>query len=129
MYDAFTITRDEAKVVEANTGKQAKCRVWFHQRAGRVTASKFESAVCTDPMQPSVALIKSICYHTTSFKSAACEYGCKHEIDAHKEYEYVMKQHHQSFSVKESGSYVSICGSISRWYGHMHMLWHRSNRN
>ena len=103
VYDAFTITRDEAKVVEANTRKQAKCGIWFHQRAGRVTASKFKSAVHTDPTQPSASLVKSICYPTRSFKSAACEYGCKHENDARKEYEYVMKQQHQSFSVKESG--------------------------
>ena len=54
-------------------------------------------------MQPSVSLVKSICYPTRSFKSAACEYGCKHESDARKEYEYVMKQHHQLFTVKESG--------------------------
>ena len=103
VYDTFTITRDEAKVVEANTRRQAKCGIWFHQRAGRVTASKFKSAVHTDPTQPSVALVKSICYPTRSFKSAACEYGCKHETDACKEYEYTMKQQHQSLSVKESG--------------------------
>ena len=103
VYDTFTITRDEAKVVEANTRKQAKCGIWFHQRAGRVTASKFKSAVHTDPIQPSVTLVKSICYPTRSFKSAACEYGCKHETDARKEYEYAMKQQHQSLSVKESG--------------------------
>ena len=103
VYDTFTITRDEVKVVEANTRKQAKCGIWFHQRAGRVTASKFKNAVRTDPTQPSVSLIKSICYPTRSFKSAACEYGCKHENNARKEYEYAMKQQHQSFSVKESG--------------------------
>jgi len=62
VYNAFTITRDEAKVVEANTCKQSKCAVWFNQRAGRVTASKLKSAVCTDSMQPSVSLVKSICY-------------------------------------------------------------------
>ena len=54
-------------------------------------------------MQPSVSLVKSISYPTRSFKSAACEYGCKHESDARKEYEYVMKQQHQLFIVKESG--------------------------
>lgn len=84
VYDAFTITRDEAKVVEANTRKQAKCGIWFHQRAGRVTASKFKSAVHTNSTQPSVALIKSIYYPARVFKSAACEYGCKHESDARK---------------------------------------------
>ena len=67
------------------------------------SASKFKSAVHTDPTQPSVALVKSICYPMRSFKSAAYEYGCKHETDARKEYEYAMKQQHQSLSVKESG--------------------------
>lgn len=50
VYDSFTITRDEGKEVDANTQKQAKCGVWFHQKAGKVTASNFKSAVCADSM-------------------------------------------------------------------------------
>ena len=53
------LTADQAKAVESKTRDQAKSRIWFRMRAGRVTASKFKSACCTDPANPSKSLIMS----------------------------------------------------------------------
>lgn len=56
------LTADQAKAVESKTRDQAKSRIWFRMRAGRITASKFKSACCTDPANPSKSLIMSVCY-------------------------------------------------------------------
>ena len=59
-FNAYTIAPTLAKAVEEKTKDQARSRIWFHQRSGRVTASKFKSALCTDITQPSQSLIKAI---------------------------------------------------------------------
>ena len=47
-FNSYTITSTQAKVVEERTKDQAHCKIWFHQRSGRLTASKLRSACCTD---------------------------------------------------------------------------------
>ena len=42
VYDNFFTTADQVELVEKHTRKQLSCRVWFQQRAGRVTASRIE---------------------------------------------------------------------------------------
>ena len=51
--------------MEQETRKQSDSKVWFEQRAGRVTASKLYSILHTNQSQPSVSLIKPICYPET----------------------------------------------------------------
>jgi hypothetical protein len=61
--------------VERETRKQSGSRVWFRQRAGRITASKLKQAVRTDCEKPSKSLIKNICYpETYRFSTAATRY-------------------------------------------------------
>ena len=63
--------------------EQTKSKMWFSQRAGRITASRFKAAARTDVNQPSQSLIKYICYpESLHFKSKATEWGCVHERDA-----------------------------------------------
>ena len=74
------ITGDQAKAVEAKTRDQTKSRIWFRMRAGRITASKFKGACCTDPANPSKSLILSVCYpEVYRFSSEATKWGCHHE--------------------------------------------------
>ena len=78
--------------------------MWFEQRAGRVTASKLHSALHTQLSNPSVSLIKSICYpQKVKLLSDACAYGCKHEDEARSIYSEVMKSNHSSSTLKPSG--------------------------
>ena len=59
--------------------------------------------ISTDVSQPSLSLVKAICYPDTyQFYSAACSYGCKHEEAARKEYVYELKRKHIQFSIMES---------------------------
>ena len=52
----------QAVAIEKETRQQSESKIWFEQRAGRITASKFKAAIHTDPANPSRSLIKQICY-------------------------------------------------------------------
>ena len=41
------------KQIEESTREQAQSKIWFQQRAGRVTASQLKAAVVTNTAQPS----------------------------------------------------------------------------
>lgn len=72
------ISVEEYKAVEVETRQQSSCRLWFSQRAGRITASRLKAACHTDPAKPSKSLIKTICYpEAHKFSSAATKYSSK----------------------------------------------------
>ncbi|XP_046864314.1 uncharacterized protein LOC124458317 [Xenia sp. Carnegie-2017] len=98
------ISKDQIKAVEVQTRKQAGSRTWFTQRACRITASRLKAVLSTKPENPSRSLIKCICYpEAHRFSTAATRHGCKHEIQARKEYEKVMRKSHYNFSLCDSG--------------------------
>ena len=77
IYETVSFTFNQAKEC---TSRQSNCRAWFEQRAGRESTSKLCEALHTNYIQPSVSLIKTICYpEQHKFTSSACQYGCKHE--------------------------------------------------
>ena len=79
-------------------------RSWFELCAGHITASKFREAVHTHHLQPSISLIKSICYPKQwQFTSVACQYGCKHEDTARQVYLEKLKPKHENFIVIQCG--------------------------
>ena len=90
IYSTVTVTSEEASNIE-NTRGQSSSKLWFQQRAGRVTASQLKAATRTDVKEPSKSLIRSICYpESTPFGSKATTWGCAHEKDARIEYMSVM---------------------------------------
>ena len=42
LYNNHVLTADQAELVENNTRQQAKSKVWFQQKSGRVTASRLK---------------------------------------------------------------------------------------
>ena len=58
IYDNLVVTADQATLVEKMTRGQAKSRLWFQQRAGRITASKIKNALSTSVGNPAPSLIK-----------------------------------------------------------------------
>ena len=60
-YQSVGFSFDQAVLVEEQTRGQAKSRIWFDQRAGRITAFRLREAVHTNYLKPSLSLIKSIC--------------------------------------------------------------------
>lgn len=80
------------------TRTQADSRLWYQQRAGRVTASKLRQVLHTDISQPSLSLIMAICYPETY--KVACKYGCEHETTAREKYVELLGKSHDIFVTK-----------------------------
>uniref|UniRef100_A0A1X7SP42 PHD-type domain-containing protein n=1 Tax=Amphimedon queenslandica TaxID=400682 RepID=A0A1X7SP42_AMPQE len=100
----YSITAEMAQNVEKQTRGQSHSRIWFQQRAGRVTASKLKAAVCTSNSQPSTSLIKSICYpESHCFRSISTSWGCEHETSAIAEYKLKEGSRHIDFVTSNSG--------------------------
>ena len=101
LFENYFITVDMATNIEKHTRGQSNSK---QQRAGRVTASKLTAAVCTNESQPSMSLIKSVCYPESScFKSKATSWGCEHEKTAIEAYVTQEKSTHRNFEVSDSG--------------------------
>jgi hypothetical protein len=62
IFNELQVSEEQALNLEKETRDQAKSKLWFKQRAGRITASRFKSVVSTDVAMPSQSLVKSICY-------------------------------------------------------------------
>ena len=104
MYESLSITSEQARLVEEKTRKQSNSRIWFQQRAGRITASKFRAPSNTDISQPSKSLIKLTCYpENNSFQFKAREWGCEHEKLALEPYTSQNGKHHLGFNISCSG--------------------------
>ena len=104
----MSITEAECRAIEKETRNQAESKVWFAQRAGRITASKLKAACRTDISKPSKSLIKQICYpEAHKFYSAATSWGCKHEKRAINVYANKMSDSHKKFLVSDSGLHVN----------------------
>ena len=87
IYEAYYITSELAQSIEEMTRSQAKSKLWFQQRAGRVTASKLKAVISSATSQPSQSLIKAVCYpESACFKSKATSWGCTHEKEACAKY-------------------------------------------
>ena len=104
MYSSVSLSVEQASRIEEDTWQQSNSKVWFNQRSGRVTASQMHSVLNTELSNPSVSLIKSICYpQKAKILSEACAHGCKHEDEARSIYSSAMKTKHSLFTIKASG--------------------------
>ena len=105
----IVISDKDASQIESATRSQARSRVWYEQRAGRITAPRMYDVCHTDPFSPSVSLIKSICYPSvfSSISSAAIDWGRKHEDPAKARYVHAMASEHHKFDVANSGLVIN----------------------
>ena len=79
LFSILVVTNEQAKCLEEKTREQSKSKLWHRYRAGRITASKFKQAAICDPLNPSISLVKSICYpEIMKFTSSAIRYLPKH---------------------------------------------------
>ena len=106
LFATIEVTSAQAKCIEKKTRGQSLNKVWFQQRAGRVTTSKLKLAARTNLAQPSQSLVKAICYPESQFRTKAKTWGCEHEDDARVQYISIMEKDHAGFSVSSSGLIV-----------------------
>ena len=72
VYGLISVTDQQATSLEKITQKQSNSTVWFHHRAGRITASRFKAITSTNIALLSQSLIKAICYpESQQFKTLA----------------------------------------------------------
>lgn len=102
------MTDEQAKVAELLTREQAKCKLWYQLRAGRVTASNFKAASRTAISKPSVSLIKKICYpESMKFSTEATKWGIQNEKKALKAYMSWLAESHHELKVTDSGLVIN----------------------
>ena len=92
----ISLTVNECQAIKKATREQAQSKLWFQQRAGRITASKLKSACHTDPSKPSKQLIETICYPEEHKEQKARE--------ANRE---ELCNYHDHFTVSDSGLSVN----------------------
>jgi len=104
------VTQAMVDHLEMMTRNQSKSRDWFRYRAGRITASRFRQILHTDPQQPSVSLLKSICYthETHRFSTKATIWGCEHEKDALQAYKTQIMACHSGLNVTFCGFFICV---------------------
>lgn len=101
------ITEAAISEIEERTRKQASTPRWFQFRAGRITASNLKAVCTTNVTDPSVSLIKKICYPDNKLNTAAVKYGRNNEAAALESYKSLAAQHHTNVRFSEVGLVVS----------------------
>ena len=102
------LTEDEIRITEEDTESQAQNRNFFRHRAGRIGASISKQASHSNPVQSSVALIKTICYpNIFKFSNDATEHSCKRENTAIRAYEEIMKGKNKNFKIEKCGTFIN----------------------
>ncbi len=104
VFDSISISHKQATNIEVATRDQAKSKLWFCFRSGRVTASRLKAACHTNLSQPSQSLIKSVCYpENYKFTSRATSWGCQHEKEAREAYICEIQTKHLNVTVTDRG--------------------------
>ncbi len=104
VFDSISISHKQATNIEVATRDQAKSKLWFRFRSGRVTASRLKAACHTNLSQPSQSLIKSVCYpENYKFTSRATSWGCQHEKEAREAYICEIQTKHLNVTVTDRG--------------------------
>ena len=62
LFQSLVVTNEQAQCLEEKTREQSKSKLWHRYRAGRITASKIKQVARCDPLNPSISLVRSICY-------------------------------------------------------------------
>ena len=94
--------------LERETVSQARSKLWFKYRAGRVTALKMKVVCHTDYSNPSQSLIKSICYlEEYKFTTSATSWDCKHGKSARQYYFSNIHLKHHDLQLRQSGLVIN----------------------
>lgn len=100
----FTSDPDLLMKIDKLTADQSDSKWWNVFRSGRITASNMKDVCCTKPEQPSMSLVKRICYpNEATFTSSATRYGKTYEVKAVEQLFESVKHLHQNLLKRKSG--------------------------
>ena len=101
------LSDSDIDLIEHDTREQSHGGAFFKHRAGRVGASTSYSVAHTNPAQPSISLIKNICYpQLFRAKSKAINHGIKNESKAIDAYRSLMSANHKDFALEKCGVFI-----------------------
>lgn len=105
---SLTVSEGSAKAIEAMTRQQSSSPSWFTYRAGRVTASVMKKVCHTSIDNPSVSLLKLVCYpEKQALKTPPITWGLENERHAFRAYEASEAGKHDAFKCTKSGLHIS----------------------
>ncbi|RDD42711.1 hypothetical protein TrispH2_006575 [Trichoplax sp. H2] len=103
---SFAVTAEQADAIEKETRDHDSSKQWLIFRTGLITDSKLRTVYSDDIGQPSIYLLKSICYpKKVKPKQTNCD--CNHLKLAHALYTETMKSQHQDFVIYKCGLIIN----------------------
>ena len=104
----ISVSDEQASAIERATRAQAKCKLWFQYRAGRITTSRMRSVCFTSVSKPSKSLLTAICLpELHEFTTPGTAWGCDHEKQALSEYATFIKSSHHNAQIADSGLVIN----------------------
>ena len=98
------LSPEQLQSIQCRTSKQSHSKLWYRLRSGRITASKFKQACRTDVSNPSMSLLKSICYPADiKFSNDAVSWGLEKESTAVAAYMEKIQESHKEFKFSKVG--------------------------
>ena len=108
IYSQLSFTKEQIKQIAEFTTEQSKSKLWYSQRAGKISASKAKACVSTSVQKPSISLIRSVCYPDLyKFSCKETAWGCTHEKQALANYEQIIGKKHDGFKRSKTGFHIS----------------------
>ncbi|KAK3922033.1 Chromatin modification-related protein YNG2 [Frankliniella fusca] len=109
VYPTVKISLEQRILIEKKTRKQSDSILWKGLRAGRITASVIYSVLHTDIENPSITVIKNICYpFSRTFVSYWMKRGKALEHKIRNDYYNEMNSVHEELQVKEAGLHIPL---------------------
>jgi len=99
VWQGYNLSKEQCASIEEATRGQSKSAQWHSQRLGRITASKTKRICSDDLANPSLSLLKDVCYSTQTYQSGEMKRGLRMEKVALAAYQDLMRQHHGDFKV------------------------------
>lgn len=103
----ISLSDSERGLIEQDKRDQSQGTAFFKHRAGRIEASLSHSTAHTNPSQPSICLIKNICYpQLFRVATKAINHGVKNEGNAIEAYSTLMSVTYKDFVIKKCGVFI-----------------------
>ena len=109
--NSLKVTAEEVWDVDESTRLQSHSRMWFEQRAGRITPSVVHDVLHTGMDAPAKSLIKKICSDTPSKLNVPAMNCGRARSVASGDYLHTMSSRHEDTEVIEAGLSISKASS------------------
>ena len=107
VFKSIIISQEECAYLEECTRLQSQSRLWFEQRVGRITASKFSAVAHASFHPPPAYLIKQLMERRSLGHIPAIQWGVEHEDVAREAYLDLANEKHINLQYSAAGLHVN----------------------